>query len=109
PAEPRRDAWARASWSWWGPLLMIVHDLDVCWAFRRPNEAHAELVVDTDRVLPPPVARECFKAIAWRGPQVAELARGVEIAQFPARHLDQVSRKALWTFAVEDRFGGLVP
>ncbi len=54
-------------------------------------------------------ARERLEAVAWRRPQVAEIARGVEVAQFPARRLDQVGRKALWTLAIEDRFGGLVP
>jgi hypothetical protein len=58
-------------------------------------------------VLPLAIARQSFKTVAWRRPQVAEIARGV--AQFPARHLDQIGRKALRTFAVEDGFGGLVP
>jgi len=52
--------------------------------------------------------RKRLKAIAGRRPQIAEITRGVEIAQFPARHLDQIGRKALRSFAVEDGFGGLV-
>jgi hypothetical protein len=27
--------------------LVVVHDLDFRWAFRRPNKAHPELVVNT--------------------------------------------------------------
>jgi len=53
------------------PLLVVVHDLDLSWAFRRPNEAHPELVVDPDRVSPLAIARQRLKTVAWRRPQVA--------------------------------------
>src|SRR5215813_9404582 len=59
-------------------------------------------------MLPFAIARQRLKVIAWRRPQVAEIASGVEVAQFPARHLDQIGRKALWAFAIEDRLGGLI-
>jgi hypothetical protein len=88
---------------------VVVHDLDVRRAFRRPNKAHPELVVDPDRVLSLAIARQCLKAVAWRRPEVAEIDRGVEVAQLPARHLDQIGRKALWTFAIENRLGALIP
>jgi hypothetical protein len=67
------------------------------------------LVVDPDRVLPLAIARQRLKTVAWRRPQVTEIGRGIELPQFPACHLDQIGRKALRTFAVEDGFGGLVP
>src|SRR5689334_25282868 len=57
-------------------LLMVVHDFDLRRAFRRPNEAHPELVVATDRVLSLAIPRKRFKAIAGRRPQIAEIARG---------------------------------
>ena len=88
---------------------MVIHDLDRRRAFRRPNKAHPELVVNPDRVLPLAIARQRLERVAWSRLQVAGIARGVEVAQFPARHLDQIGRKALRTFAVEDGFGGLVP
>ena len=88
---------------------MVVHDLDLRRALRRPNKAHPELVVDPDRVLPLAIARQSLKTVAWRRPQVAEIARGIKVAQFSARHLDQIDRKALRTFAVAYGFGGLVP
>src|SRR5438105_6703734 len=69
-------------------LLVVVHDLDRGRAFRRPNKAHPELVVDPDRVLPLAIARQRLKTVAWRRPQVAEIACGVEVAQLPACHLD---------------------
>jgi hypothetical protein len=33
----------------------------------------------------------------------------MEVPQFPTRHPDKIGRKALWAFAVEYGFGGLVP
>jgi hypothetical protein len=88
---------------------VVVHDLDLRRAFRGPNKAYPELVVDPDRVLPLAIARQRLKTVAWRRPQVTEIGRGIELPQFPACHLDQIGRKALRTFAVEDGFGGLVP
>src|SRR5215471_19018875 len=70
-------------------FLVVVHDLDLRWAFGGPNKAHPELIVDSDRVLPLTIARQCLKMVAWRRPQVAEIARGVKVAQFPTRRLDQ--------------------
>src|SRR5262245_1673932 len=88
---------------------MVVRDLDVRRAFRRPNKAHPELVVDPDRMLSLAVAHQCLKTVTWRGPQVSELAGGIEIAQFPPRHLDEIGWNALRTLPVEDGFGGPVP
>jgi hypothetical protein len=88
---------------------MVVHDFDLRRTFRRPNEANPELIVNADRVLPLAIPSERLKAIARRRPQVAKIARGVKIAQFPARHLNQIGRKALRALAVEDGFSGFVP
>src|SRR4051812_43132900 len=41
------------------------------------------------------ITSQCLKMIAWRRTQIAEIACGVEVTQFPARHLDQIGRKAL--------------
>ncbi len=88
---------------------MVVYDFDFRRAFRSPNEADPELVVDPDRMSPLPITRQRFKAIAWRRPQVAQITRGVEVAQLASRRLHQISRKALRVFAVEDGLGGLIP
>jgi hypothetical protein len=88
---------------------MVVDDFDFRWAFRRPNKADSELVVDPDRVSPLPVTRQPFKSIAGRRPQVAQIACGVEVPQFPTRWLDESGGKALRTLAVEDCLGGLIP
>jgi hypothetical protein len=88
--------------------LVVVHDFDISRAFRRPDKAHPELVVDPDRVLPLAITRQRVKTVAGRRHQVAEISSGVEVPQFPARHPDQISRKALRSFAIEDSFCGLV-
>ena len=86
---------------------MVVHDFGLRWAFRRPNKAHPELVVDPDRVLSLAVARQRLETVAWRRPQVPEIVSGIEVAQFPARNFDQVGWKALGSLAAEDCLGGL--
>ena len=88
---------------------MVIYDLDLRRAFRRPNEAHSELVVNSDRVLPLAIPRQHLKVITGRRPQIAKIASGIDVAQFPASYLDQIGRKALGAFAVENGFGGLVP
>jgi hypothetical protein len=55
------------------------------------------------------IGRQRLKPVPRRRSQVIEMTRGVEIAQFPTRHLDQIGRKALRTFAVENGFRNLVP
>jgi hypothetical protein len=87
--------------------LVIVHDLDIRRAFNRPKEAHPELVVDPDRVLPLSIARQGLKAITGRRPQIADFNRGVQVAKLPTRHLDQIGREALRALATEDRLGDL--
>jgi hypothetical protein len=88
---------------------VVVHDLDVRRAFRRPNKAHPKLVVDPDRVLPFAISHKGLKTVTRRRSQIAEIARRVKVAQFPTRRLDEVSRKALGAFAIEDGLGNLVP
>jgi hypothetical protein len=88
---------------------VIVNNLNVGWTFDRPNKAHPKLIVDSDRVLSFAIACHRLQTIAWWRPQVAEGRRGVEIAQFPAGHLDQVGRKPSRGFSVKHGLGGLVP
>jgi hypothetical protein len=73
---------------------VVVYDLHVRRTFRRPDKAHPELIIDPDRVLPLAIARQRLKTIAWGRPQITEIARGVEVAEFPACHPDQISWKA---------------
>ena len=59
---------------------MVVYNFDVGRAFSRPNEAHLKLVADPDRVLPLAITSQRLETVAWRRPQVAEIACGVEVA-----------------------------
>ena len=51
--------------------LMVVHDFDFGWAgvATGPVEADAPLPVDADRILPIPIAPECFQAVAGQPAQ----------------------------------------
>jgi hypothetical protein len=45
---------------------VIVHDLDLCRAFRGPNKARPELIVDPDRMLALAIASQRLKMVAPR-------------------------------------------
>jgi len=57
---------------------MIVHDLNVLCARSRPAEAHTELIVYTDTVLPGAVTLERFQPVVRRHPEVFQPARRVK-------------------------------
>jgi len=88
---------------------MMVHDLDLGRAFRRPSKAHPELVVDPDRVLPLAITRQGPETVARRRSQVGEVGGRVEVTQFSACHLDQIGREAFRALPIEDGFGDPVP
>jgi hypothetical protein len=68
-------------------LLMVVNDLNVLCAPITPDEAETPLVVDTNAMLPFPVAMQCFQAIPrWRC-QVAQFGSAVQLPKFSARDL----------------------
>jgi len=50
-----------------------------------------------------------WSLVAWRRPQVTQIAGGVEVAQFFSAPPGQISRKAFATFAIEDGLSGPVP
>src|SRR5713226_5505987 len=57
---------------------VVVHDLNILRAFRRPHEAHAELVVDTNAVLTGTAALQRFQPIARRHAQVIKFPGPVQ-------------------------------
>jgi hypothetical protein len=68
---------------------VIIHDLDVLGTTGRPAEAHAELVVHPDAVLPGAVTLERFKPIARRHPQIFQPACDLQLAKLsPGDRLD---------------------
>jgi len=65
---------------------MIIHDFDVLCAPRSPAEAHAELIVHADTVLPGAVALECFEPVPWRHPEIFQPARDLQLPQLASRN-----------------------
>ena len=59
---------------------MVVHDLNILRTFRRPHEAHAELVVNANTVLTGTVALQRFQPIARRHAQVVKFPGRFSIA-----------------------------
>jgi len=47
-------------------LLMIIDDLNFVHVAVLPAEADAPLIVDSDRVLPPPASPQGLESKAWR-------------------------------------------
>jgi hypothetical protein len=87
---------------------MIIYNFDCGGPFRCPNKTHPEPGIDPDRVLSLAVAHQRLEPIAWRRPQIVEIVRGVKVAQFPTRYLDQISGKSFRSFAIENSFSGLI-
>jgi hypothetical protein len=64
---------------------VVVHDLDVVGAVRRPPEADPPLVVDPDAVLPVAVTPQRFEAVARRDAQGRQYGGGVDLQQLASR------------------------
>ena len=60
---------------------MIVDDLDVLGAGRRPAKANTELIVHANAALPGAIALECFQPIARRAGNIAllKIAAGLDL------------------------------
>jgi hypothetical protein len=56
---------------------MIVSYFDSIRITFVPSEAYSPLIADADTVLPLPIARQPFKAIAGGDPQIIEIPRSV--------------------------------
>jgi hypothetical protein len=88
---------------------MVIDNFNVLRTFGGPDKADPELVVDPDGVLPRAIALEGFKPIAGWRLQIVKNLGGVQQHQFAACDLEQIRRKALAHFVVEDGFGCFVP
>jgi hypothetical protein len=68
---------------------MIVNDLNIFSATRRPTEANPELVVDANAVLAVTVSAQCFQAIAWGHTKIIQAISLIQLLQFsPCDRLD---------------------
>jgi hypothetical protein len=86
---------------WFSPSV-VVHDLNILRTFRRPHEAHAELVVNANTVLTGTVALQRFQPIARRHAQVVKFPGPVQHRQLAHGHRLDVY-KPLDTIAAEQR------
>jgi len=84
--------------------LVVVDDLYVFRSFLGPDEAHPELIIDPDRMLPITIPAQSFKPISRRRSQIIQVNRSVEIAKFPPGDFHKASWKAFRALALKDRF-----
>ena len=70
---------------------MIIDNFNVFCCARVPDEADAPLAVDSDAVLPLPVASQSFDAIPRNRSHVLQVFGGFEHAQFSPRHLRDIA------------------
>jgi len=62
---------------------VIVDDFDIVAMALTPDKTDSPLIIDPHRVLPFPIASQCFQLISrWRS-QNAQLCRSVNLEQFP--------------------------
>ena len=65
---------------------MIIGDLNILRALRRPHKAHAESIVYSDAVLPGPLTLQRFQPIARRNAQIFQRLGAIEHSQFAHCH-----------------------
>ena len=67
---------------------MVINDLDLLGAPVLPNEANAPLIVDSDAMLPAPIAPfHRFEAIPSGRPQIWKLRCSSQHVEFPKGHI----------------------
>lgn len=59
-----------------------------------PAKYNSPLIVDSDRMKPPPFSFERFKSIAGRNTQIAEIRGVMQIKQLTSRRAPQLRRKS---------------
>src|SRR4051812_16942812 len=84
--------------------LVVIGDLDLFRSFLSPNEAHPELIVDPDRVLPGPILGQSLKPVSRRRAQVVQIYCSIEIPKLSAGHLHEVGWKPFRALALIDGF-----
>ncbi len=62
---------------------MIVDDFHIVAMALTPDKTDSPLIIDPNRVLPFPIASQCFQLISRRRSQDAQLRRSVNLEQFP--------------------------
>ena len=62
---------------------MIVDDFHIVAMALTPDKTDSPLIIDSNRVLPFPIASQCFQLISRRRSQNAQLRRCMKLEQFP--------------------------
>jgi hypothetical protein len=83
---------------------MIVDDLNVFGARRRPPEAHPELIVHANAVLAGPFPLERLEAIAGRNPQIAQPPGDLQLPELSPRDRFD-AREAPDSMSIRERLG----
>jgi hypothetical protein len=78
---------------------VVVHDLDVLSASGRPTEAHTELIVNPDTMLPRAISLQGLKSITGRYAQIVQAGCDLELPQLASRNGRDV-REPLDPFAL---------
>lgn len=73
---------------------MVVRYFDFLRAVISPSEANAELIIDSDRMLPGTVALQGFQPISGWQFQIIELHRRMEHHELATGDLEPVGREA---------------
>jgi len=97
------------------PILrsVVVGELDLSRAFRRPYEADPVLIIHPDAVLPTAVTLEGLKAVRRRYPEIVQGRRSIQQIEFAPCHGPTAQRAGascrLGVSAMEDVLGAPIP
>jgi hypothetical protein len=78
---------------------MVIDNLDISGAVRRPDKADAPLPVDPHGVLPSPITFQFFQVVARRKPQILYSNRCIQRRKHRPGALDQVTWEAFAIFS----------
>ena len=65
---------------------MIINDLHIVRAVLDPNETNTPLLIDPDRMLPPPIAAKRFEPVTRNRRQIIQRRRRIEHVELSQRH-----------------------
>jgi len=74
---------------------MVIDNLNVFWAGRRPFETDSELVIDPNAVLSYPIASECLQSNAGWNAQIVQLLGGIDLIELASSNAPQTLRTSL--------------
>jgi len=78
------------------PHSVIIHNLNIFRSSGRPTKAEAELIIDSNAVLPGPVTFERFQSISRRHSQILQLGRDLQLPQLAPSHDGNVHKPPNW-------------